>query len=180
LTVLAVAGLYALPMTSAESCPTEDAWGCTGSYETRADVPEDDQDEIPPRSETEGAVEPELTIGSDEIRIGRSATDLDDVWDYEIFTRTKWIFSDAVAATNNVAVAVAYDGERTWEGAPRVMQPNEARLQILDPRGRDVVLDVELPRKISSLEWTSDIRLLITDADGAIAVFEAESSTADD
>ena len=169
-------------MPSSDACPVAEFWGCTGQFDSAADVPgsdvsdESDEPDGDNADEDDGSITLELEVGSDEILIGRSITDADDVWAYEIFTQTKWVFSDVAAATNNRAVAVTYDGERTWEGAPRVIQPNEARLQILDPRGRDVVIDTEFPRRISSLEWTSDDRLIVTDADGRISVFEADSS----
>lgn len=175
--VVALAGLYALPSVSATVCPEGEQWTCTERVESDAEATGDlanvdrglDERDDADAVELEGELEVtgELyDISRGELIIG------EDEWPHDLLTSTKWSY-DLIEPTDNGSMfVVTYDADPGSTSAPRVMRPQPARLQILDPDREEIVFDAELPEVIENVEWISDDKLAVVTNDGAISVIE--------
>jgi len=175
LVLVAAVGLYALPAPTVDACPAGEEWECVVQLDADLDVAIEDQDlvDIDRSGDAAGSNDPELTVTSDgELLVPRDLNDLDDdVWAYELLGNTKWTFDLSAFAADGETVAIVYDSKAPATGAPRVMTPQPARLQILDIGDERVAYEVELPTRVERVMWTTENRLVLIGPDGGLTVF---------
>ncbi len=171
------AGLYALPNPGADACPEGEAWTCVQRFEVGED-PEDgelvllrdgftDQEES---QEESGEVDDEsmFSIASGELTL----TSGSEEWVHDLLTDTQWSYDEIRESADGEFVVVTFGSSEYSTAAPRVMQPQPARIQILDVGRTKVVFDEEYPAEIDGVEWTADNRLVLSSGEGTLTVFD--------
>lgn len=171
--VLALAaGLYALPNPGAEVCPEGEDWTCIDRFEFDEALQDDELAAIrgdlgdSSSDETGNDEDSVFAIATGELTV----TSGSDEWIHDLLTDTQWSYDEVRASADSKFVAITFGSTEYSTAAPRVMQPQPARLQILDVDRGQVVFDKEYPADIDAVEWTSDNRLVISSNNGALTV----------